>query len=199
MKSLITALWERSVTKKKLDPINPEPDLSMRFEPGEPRERGDGRYVLTSDTSLCFEGGENGKRGDFSVYLAGNWRFELSVNSTTGECREISGFMSKLTAKQAVLEVPEAEKRKLICKSDTLRAQSVGCYCPYPANSVLFDQRRRILCLGNPEGDGEAVEFADRTVAVLKEGRLACVYLRLDTIEDSAEGGDNLLNCIVLV
>ncbi len=195
MKSLITALWERSVTKKKLDPINPEPDFEMRFEAGEARVRGDCRYRLTPDTSLVYTGGE---AGDFSVYLAGNWRFELKVDSDSGECREISGFMSKLTAKQAVLEVPEGERRKLICKSVRLGAENVGCYCPWPTNSVLFDPRRKILCLGNPESPGDAVEFADRTVAVLSDGKLMSVYLRLDNIEEG-EDGNNLANCIVMV
>lgn len=196
MKSLITALWERSVTKKKLDPINPEPDGDMRFEIGAVRTCGDGHYRLTSDTSLFCVGVE---KGDFSVYLAGNWRFELSVDSNSGVCRGIYGFMSKLTARQAVLEVPEAEPKTLICKSGRLSADNVGCYCPWPSNSVLFDQRRKVLCLGNPENDGEAVEFADRTVAVIKDGRLVCVYLKLDNIEGDEEDGNNLMNCIVLV
>ncbi len=196
MKSLITALWERSVSKKRVDPINPEADAEMRFAVGEPRRPEDGQFVLTENTSLVYLGeGE----GDFSVYLAGNWRFELKVDSDSGACVDFSGFMSKLTARRTELNMPSAEKRTLICKSGRLAGEGVGCYSAYPSNAVLFDDKKRILCLGDHEAEGEAVEFLDRAVAVLGEGKLLALYINLDNIADDPKSESNLMNCIVLV
>ena len=196
MKSLITALWERSVIKQRVDPINPDPDAGMRFVIGEKRERGGCRFVLNHDTSLEHTTAEN---GDFSVYLGGNWRFELSVDCATGRCVKLTGFMSKLTAKQKSLAVPKAEPSVLICRSDRLLSEHFGCYSADPTNSVFFDPERLILCLGDPEAAGTAVEFADRTVAVIDSGHMRCVYLLLDNLENAVKGEDNLMNCIVMV
>lgn len=194
MKSLITALWERSAAKKRIDPINSEADSSMKFEVGAARERGCCRYILSENTTLsslgCDEGG-------FGVYVAGNWRFELKVDPETGECFGFSGFMSKLTAKSAEISVPEAESKTLICKSEKL-GEGSGCYCSCPNNSVLYDLKKKILCIGDPDAKGDAIEFLDSTVAVLANGRLCCIYLMLENIEEEAQG-INLMNCIVTV
>lgn len=196
MKSLITALWERSVSKKRVDSVNAESDSEMKFEIGERRARGDGHFDLTDNTSLIYSGSQE---ADFGVYLARNWRFEMKVDTDTGECVGLTGFMSKLTAKKSSLVLPAAEPKKLLCKSARLDSGAAGCYSESPANSVHFDPEKKILCLGDPEGAGEAVEFADRIIAVVNAGNLVCVYMLLDNIADDPENGNNLINCILLV
>ncbi len=197
MKSLITALWERSVSKQKVDPINPDPDSGMTFEFLGQRVREGGGFRLTSNTSLEYIGSGE---GDFSVYLAGNWRFELSVDCSSGRCARLTGFMSKLTAKQADLNIPAAEPKVMYCRSDRLMSENFGCYSAYPVNSVYFDPKKLVMCIGDPEAEGEAGEFLDDAVAVINAGRLVCIYLRLDRADEAAVSGeDNLMNCIVLV
>ena len=192
---MITALWERSVSKQKVDSLNSPSDSGMKFEKGGPRERGNSVYRLGENTSLTLS--EDPKH-DFGVYLGGNWRFELEADSRSGECLGISGFMSKLTAKRAVLEIPDAESRKLICRSDRL-IPGKACYSDSPANSVHYDPRNKILCIGDPEATGDAAEFCDKTVAVISGGKLMSVYLALDGVETDPENGNTLTNCIVLV
>lgn len=195
MKSLITALWERSVMKNKIEPISSEAAGRMTFEIGADRERGCEFYSLSENTSLVYS--KPFEEG-FGVYLAENWRFEMKVDPGSGRCVCLNGFMSKLTAKQADLAPPAAEPKELICHSSHL-GEGMGCYSQDPPNSVLFDPKKRILCLGDPDAEGEAVEFADRTVGVISGERLRCVYLLLDNIGNNAEAGNNLINCIVLV
>lgn len=192
---MITALWERSVSKQKVDSMGSERDRAMLFEIGGPREKGGCHYYLSENTTLLHTSGQG---CDFRVYLGGNWRFDLEIDSRNGECLRLGGFMSKLTAKRAVLEVPDAEAKKLVCRSEKM-VPGRACYSDSPTNSVLFDPREKILCIGDPEISGEAVEFSDRTVAVVKDGRLACVYLMLDDVGSDPENGNSLSNCIVLV
>lgn len=196
MKSLITALWERSVMKQKVDPIDSAADDSASFEAGEERLRGSGHFYLSSNTSLLYS---EQIEGGFGVYLAGNWRFELKVDPETGRCLYVTGFMSKLTAKKRELAVPKAEARELIFKSASMESGAEGCYISRPVNSVYFDSEKKILCVGDPEASGRAIEFADRIAAIIEGGKLLAVYLELDDIADDPENGLNLINCIVTV
>lgn len=195
MKSMITALWERSVSKNKVDKLSSPADSKMIFEKGGPRQRSDGHFYLSSDTSLLLT---DERPSDFSLYLGGNWRFEMAIDSKTGECLRVSGFVSKLTAKRAVLELPDAEPMTLICRSEKIEPGK-ACYSPYPVNSVLYDPRNKILCLGDPEAEGEAIEFADCSVAVLSDRVLKCVYLILNNMTADEDSGNSITNCIVLV
>ena len=194
MKSLITALWERAQGLEKVSSRNPDDSVSLSYESGGERRSEGGEFCLAENTSLLYS---KGKPGDFGVYLAKNWRFELKFDAKTGECVDFTGFMSKLTAKESKLNVPDAVPRKLICKSDNMDAGKM-CYSTSPSNSVHYDCTKKILCIGDPEAAGEAIEALDKTVFVLDNGSISAVYLILDNTQDKGEGS-NLKNCLVLV
>lgn len=53
-----------------------------------------GKTRMISDTSLQFEPWPTDI--DFSILLAGNWRFSLEMNVKTKKCIAFTGFFNKL-------------------------------------------------------------------------------------------------------
>lgn len=195
MKSMITALWERAKGRERVERANPSEAGEMKFSFGDMRAPGSCGFSLDEDTSLMHSAQND---GDFGVYLAGNWRFEVHVDSETGECLKLTAFMSKLTAKRASLKIPESKPMKMIFSSPGMNA-GMACYSATPANSVHFDPEEKILCIGDPDGEGEAGEFADKTTAVIKDGRLTAVWLDLKDVPDNRKNGIALGDCLVVV
>lgn len=135
-------------------------------------------FFLTKDKSLLY----SGSLGDYSVLLGGNWRFELIVDSSTGLCVKIQCFLDELNVICTALELPQYQIKNVYVTSDEPLSPSCGChYYPFEDN-VFWDAQKHILCIGNPNSVGEAVEFTPKTVAVIKNGKLFCVYLILDSL-----------------
>lgn len=137
-------------------------------------------FFLTQDKSLMY-----GKpSGDYSVLLGGNWRFELIADSSTGLCVKIQCFLDKLNIICAALDLPPYQQKNIYVTSDEPLSPTCGChYFPFE-DHVFWDPQKHILCVGNPNRDGESVEFTSKTVAVIKNGELQCVYLILDGVVD---------------
>ena len=144
-----------------------------------PTEQSNRDFYLAKDKSLMY----TKSTGDYSVYLGGNWRFELIVDSATGVCQKFQSFLGKLNPKNKPLILPQAKKSSLIFVSDELTPFD-GCrYSPFD-DKAFWDYENRILCIGNPDASGDAVEFTPKTIAVIRNERLECMYLLLDSIAE---------------
>ncbi len=202
MKSMITILWERSMRKKQVEQRLREssreehkPDGSCRFGIEKDGACVKGSFVLGDDTSLAFE---SAHVSDYGVYIAGNWRFELGVDASSGRCICLTAFMSQLTAKKRALELPDASDGSLIFGSDSM-GSGLCDYAGSPDNSVYFDPAEKILCVGDPDALGESVRFCENIFATVSDERLIALYLDLSGLRSAPDSGITLSDCINLV
>ena len=139
----------------------------------------DSTFYLADDSSLLY----NGLQGNFSVLLGGNWRFELIVDSQTGLCTHMQSFLKKLEVTAANLDLPDSTKKDLYFVGE--KPLEPGCGCHYhPFNNMAFwDEKKKILCYGDPCSKGEAVEFTPKTIAIINDTQLKSMYLVLDCID----------------
>ncbi len=137
-------------------------------------------FYLAEDTSLLY----HGLQGDYSVLLGGNWRFELVVDCLTGLCTQVQGFLYGLEVTYAALELPKSELKDLYFISEKPLVSGGGCYYLPFAKKAFWDAEKKILCYGDPHSNGEAVEFTSKTIAVIENKRLMCVYLILDDMRE---------------
>lgn len=135
-------------------------------------------FCLAKDKSLLYPKAN----GDYSILLGGNWRFELIVDSTTGLCQKFQIFLDGIKVIHASLVLPKSKSRDLYYESNEALSPTEGChYFPF-INSAIWDDKNHILCIGNPISDGDAVEFRHKTIAIINNGQLECIYLVLDSI-----------------
>lgn len=202
MKSMITVLWERSLKKKQVeqrlkqsgrDYCGSENSYSFEIKYGFDSEPG--HFALTDDTSLIYE---DGHESDYGVYIAGNWRFEIGIDTKTGRCVSLTAFLSRLTAKRRVLELPDADPGRLVFCSNEME-QGLCDYVNTPDNAVYFDPAEKILCIGDPDSVGESVAFSRYICAVVSGGKLVSVYLDLKDLKSPPDAGISLVDCIILV
>lgn len=177
------ALGSRFLNRKNNKQENDERTGKMLFSVGESRYcrliPSDSTFYLEDDSSLMY----NGLQGDFSVLLGGNWRFELIVDSKTGFCTHIASFLKELEVTAADLNLPKSVVKDLFFAREKPLEPGGGCrYYPF-YNKAFWDENKKILCYGNPDSNGEAIEFTPKTVAIIDETRLKCIYLVLDGIE----------------
>ena len=136
-------------------------------------------FKLTGDGSLLYR---PIKSGDYSILLGGNWRFELIVDSSTGVCIKFQSFLDELKVVRRTLDLPDAKARRVFIKRDEMLIPGEGCHYHPFSDKVYWDERKNILCIGNPESLGEAVEFAPHIIMVVKNGQLDCLYLNLHNV-----------------
>lgn len=135
-------------------------------------------FLLTKDKSLLY----SKSSGDYSVLLGGNWRFELIIDSSTGLCMKIQCFLDELNVSYTVLELPKSQRKSVYITSDEPLSPACGChYFPF-RDAAYWDSQKYILCIGSPNSAGEAVEFSNKTIAVIEKEKLMCVYLVLDSL-----------------
>lgn len=133
-------------------------------------------FYLAKDKSLMYQSTIN---GDYSVLLGGNWRFELIVDSSTGLCVKFQSFLDELKVLHQPLVVPKSKARRVFIKSDEMLYPGEGCHYHPFENKVFWDERKDILCIGNPDEGGEVIEFAPYITMVVKKHQLVCLYLAL--------------------
>ena len=138
-------------------------------------------FYLTEDRSLLYQSTTN---GDYSILLGGNWRFELIVDSSTGLCIKFQSFLDELKVSHRTIDLPESTPKKIFFTSNDVLSPGGGChYFPFE-NKVYWDERKSILCIGNPNIEGEVVEFVPQTISVIRNGQIVCLYLILGNIAD---------------
>ena len=136
-------------------------------------------FYLAKDKSLMYQSIID---GDYSILLGGNWRFELIVDSSTGLCVKFQSLLDELKVLYKHLVLPESKARKVFVKSDEILYPGEGChYYPF-VNKAYWDERKNILCIGNPDAVGEAIEFASHIIMVVKKYQLVCLYLNLNNV-----------------
>lgn len=136
-------------------------------------------FYLMKDRSLLYQSTTN---GDYSILLGGDWRFELIVDSSTGLCVKFQSFLDELKVLHKPLVLPESKARRVFIKSDEMLYSGEGCHYHPFSNKVYWDERKNILCIGNPEAIGEVIEFAPHITMVVKRHQLLCLYLTLNNI-----------------
>lgn len=136
-------------------------------------------FFLTKDRSLLYQSTSN---GDYSILLDGNWRFELIVDSSTGLCIKFQSLLDELKVIHKPLALPESKARRVLIKTDEMLFSGEGCHYHPFLNKVYWDERKKILCIGNPESIGEAIEFTPHIIMVLKSHQLHCLYLNLNNV-----------------
>lgn len=138
-----------------------------------------GDFFVTKDKSLLYS---KQSSGDYSVLLGGNWRFELIVDSSTGLCVKVQCFLDELSVKYTALEIPQSQRKNIYVISNELLSPGCGCHY-FPFEDIAFwDHKKHLLCIGNPYSGGQAVEFTNKTIAIIEDGKLICVYLSLNSI-----------------
>lgn len=142
--------------------------------------KGCNRFYLTKDKSLLYKSSAS---GDYSILLGGNWRYELIVDSTTGLCVKFQSFLDELKVSHRNLFLPKSKPRRVFFIGDEVLFSGEGChYYPFFDKSY-WDKRKCILCIGNPNIVGEAVEFTPQATMVVRNGQIVCLYLELkDTV-----------------
>lgn len=157
----------------------------MRFEIGEQYRIGDGeiyRFCLSDDSSLTYKSPIRFKI--YNISLGGNWRIQLIADCDTGRCIKVECYLSGIIAERTSLSVPKSEQRELHFIADEIMRLGEGCcYTPF-SDEISYDAENRILCFGNHTAVGRAIEFAPKTIAVVDNGSLKCVYLLLDDVSD---------------
>lgn len=70
-----------------------------------------GKPAMSSDTSLLFDPWPVDI--DFSILLAGNWRFSLEMSLKTKKCIAFTGFFNELECEIADLNILNSQKGEL--------------------------------------------------------------------------------------
>lgn len=136
-------------------------------------------FYLAKDTSLIY----NIDGGDYSVLLGGNWRCELIVDSSTGQLIKFQTFLDKLKINERKLTVPKSKKKNIFFVNEEGLDPYEGChYYPFK-NTAYWDSDKKILCYGDPNIIGEAIEFTEKITVIIKDEQLICIYLQLDNID----------------
>ena len=135
-------------------------------------------FLLADDSSLLYEG----LCGDYSVLVGGNWRFELVVDTQTGLCTQIRCFLQQMDVTGADLVLPKSEEKDLFFCSDIGIVAGGGClYYPF-RNSIFWDEKKRILCYGDPNAEGQTISFIPQVYAIIDSGQLKCIFMDLGCI-----------------
>lgn len=135
-------------------------------------------FKLCDDSSLLY----NNYLGDFSIYnisLGGNWRFQLIVDSNTGRCVKVESYLAGIVAGRSSISIARSERRELYFLTEEKMQMGSGCYYTPFSNEVCYDETKKILCYGEHNATGIAIEFAPRIIAIVNDGDLKCIYLLL--------------------
>lgn len=137
-----------------------------------------GKPVMVSDTSLLFE-----PRPDdinFSVLLAGNWRYSLEMNAKTKRCIAFTGFFDELECELADLDILNSQKGELFFNDDMIEFMS-GCGCHYKdfTDKCYVDINKNTIYIGKINSSGNLVEFAKDTFAVINDSCLGGIFIKI--------------------
>ncbi len=150
-------------------------------------------FKLCDDLSLLY----NNYLDDFSIYnisLGGNWRFQLIVDSNTGRCVKFECYLDGMVIQKLSVSLAELERRQLCFLTDEKMQMGSGCYYAPFSNEVCYDETKKILCFGNRNAIGTAIEFAPKIIAVVNDGDLKCIYLLLNDNPEIAAFLENQSN-----
>lgn len=116
--------------------------------------------------------------GDFSVMIKGGYTsLDVSLISSTVYC--VSGCNPQKTWKKAKLTYPSASDGTLAVNFDFDAQRGTGV--DYAVDwQTFYDKSTGVICIRGSEipHDAENVEFTDKTVASVYDGKLAAVWIK---------------------
>lgn len=97
---------------------------------------------------------------------------------------KVQCFLDELSVTHTALETPHSQQKNVYIISEEGLSPACGCHY-FPFEDIAFwDHEKHLLCIGNPYSAGQAVEFTNKTIAIIENGKLMCVYLSLNSISD---------------
>lgn len=137
-----------------------------------------GKPAMSSDTSLLFNPWPVDI--DFSILLAGNWRFSLEMSLKTKKCIAFTGFFNELECEIADLNILNSQKGELFFSDDTIEFISgSGCHYERFINKCYVDIEKNIIYIGKKNALGSIIEFANNTFAVINESYLEGIFVKV--------------------
>lgn len=137
-----------------------------------------GKPVMTSDTSLLFDPWPIDI--NFSILLAGNWRYSLEMNSKTKKCIAFTGFFNELECELADLDILNSQKGELFFYDDMIKFISgSGCHYEKFTDKCYIDIKKNIIYIGKKNFSGNIIEFAKDTFAVISESSLEGIFVKI--------------------
>lgn len=133
-----------------------------------------GFFSIMKDCSLLY----STQGGNFTISLGGDWRFELNVDSDTGKCINFQGTLIG-NIQEKTLKIPSYHKGDLFFCHEGKLIIGAGCRYLCIDDRAYYDSIQKVLCVGNPCLNGVAIEFTDRTIAVICDNILVAIYLDL--------------------
>ena len=121
---------------------------------------------------------------DYTVSLGGNPRYLIDLSHDTGQCGNIRFFMHGEKVFLKKLNIPKNKKGKLYFQSDDEMTEYSGEMYMLFEDICYYDEENGILCFGNPDAQGEVIEFISNIFAVIKDDRLFAVFMKINSLLD---------------
>lgn len=138
-----------------------------------------GEFELHDDSSLTYAV----DNGGFSILLGGKWALCLIADYQTGKVEGFETIVDDLSIIISDLSIPKRVEGALMFSSDEELNRGSGChYIPFE-NKIYYDEKMKIMCIGDKNAKGQAVEFAKNIIAVVDDVKLVSIYLDLNEID----------------
>lgn len=145
----------------------------------------EGTAYMTDDTSIIFKYVKGVDWSlDYTVSLGDSSRFLIDLAHKTGKCGPMRCFMNSVKVISKELEIPKSKRGELYFVNDNEMERYGGTtYMPFE-DTCYYDKINDVLCIGNPYREGETVEFAANTYAVVDHGDLAAIFIKVSHLKE---------------
>lgn len=82
------------------------------------------------------------------------------------------------------LKIPKYKKGELYFMTDEEMTEYSGSQYMLFEDKCYYDEKKNILCLGNPYLQGKTIEFISNIYATVKENRLIAIFLIVDSLQE---------------
>lgn len=140
---------------------------------------------MENDTSILFEEiAEEKFELDYTISLGADPRVIMDLSCETGRCGPLRCFLGGVKIVEKALVLPESKTGELYFVDDEKMTKYSGSmYLPFE-DSCYYDETKNILCFGNPDLQGIAIEFVSNTYAVIYEGKITSVFMIVSSLKD---------------
>lgn len=145
----------------------------------------EGITYMTDDTSILSKKTKDLEMElDYTVSLGGNPRYLMDLSHKTGRCGQIRCFMDRQKVYREELKIPKYKKGELYFMTDEEMTEYSGSQYMLFEDKCYYDEKKNILCLGNPYLQGKTIEFISNIYATVKENRLIAIFLIVDSLQE---------------
>lgn len=153
-------------------------------------EKKEGIPYMTEDTSIIFKYSEEANLPlDYTISLGGSSRYLMDLFHKTGKCGPLRCIMAGIKVIQEELKLPQSRKGELYFKSAEEMVQYSGTMYMTFKDTCYYDEKNHVLCIGNPNQEGESVEFVRNTYAVVNRNELVAVFMKVDRLQENVKKG----------